>query len=79
MICHVNSIRKKRRVSHKDCHFRIVKKSIQWKDIILKLYVTKSRDSNFVKQNIDRTKERDKSIIIVGNFNILFSVIVRQS
>lgn len=56
MICHVNRIRKKRRVSHKDYHFIMMKESIQWSDItILKLYITKIRDSRCVKQNIDRT------------------------
>lgn len=51
MIYHVNSLRKKKYVSHKFSHFIIIKELLQWNDIIiLNLYITKSRASKFIKQ-----------------------------
>lgn len=62
---------------YKECHFLKVKKSIQQEDItILNVYASNNSVSKCTKQKlIGLVEEINKSIVTVGDFNTLLSVI----
>lgn len=65
---------------HREGHYILLKGSIQQDSVtIINIYIPNNRPSKGIKQKLSELEGKNSSIILVGEFNALLSIMYRKS